>query len=806
MGDLLRDLRPVFLRLYKNAAMSLVIILTLALCIGTSTALFSIIKGALIDPWPYKGPDRIMVVRGNYPKLQQTEMGSWSIPEFVDLSSLTSTFEHVIAGIVQEVNLTDTGQPEHVHAVRISANVFPMLGVKPLLGRVFTADEDRPGGEKLAVMGYGLWERRYGSDPGVIGKNLLLAGESYKILGVMPKRFTWWSADLYFPLGIDLSSTDRSQRRLTLQAQLRPGVSLQAAQAQVTALSRRIDADHRGTNPEYQGFTIFLKPLADQVLRDVRPSLVVLLCFMILVFLLACANVANLLLAEAASRNREMAVRTALGASRGRIVWQLMLESLMSALPAGVLGLGLAVMEVRLVLSLIPQGYIPSEAEITVDPSAVAFNFGLALLAAFFCGLLPARQASKPAHLQTLREGGARSTGSLQVRRFQDVLVIGEVVLSLVVLAAAGLMIQSYARITALKPGYDPSHVLTFRLALPADRYAEGSQISAFVNEVTRRIQAISGVQSVGAINSLPLTNGPNAPVAIEGTSADELGVIPDADVRIVTPGYFASMRILILQGRNLGDQDVDGSLPVALVNETMARRFWRGKSPLGQRMKMADGPFPWLTVVGVVGDTREQNLGSEPRQAFFMPQAQRIRVRDLAMVVRSSIPPESLSNQVRKVVQSLDPSQPIHKVQTMDEIVVNSLGAKRLTLVLLAIFGFTSLLLAAVGIFAVLSNLVANRRQEIGIRMAMGAQLGAVVRLFVSHGMKLTTVGIVLGILAALFSSRVLSSLVYGVSTSDPLTFAGVTLLFAAIAALASYIPARRAARVDPVGSLYSE
>lgn len=809
MGYLTRDLQAATLRLRKNPVLSLVILLTLALCIGTSTALFSIIKGALIDPWPYKSPDRIVVLNANFPKLGQSDYGAWSIPEYIDLSRQKEIFDAVIAGVAHEVNLTDGDQPEHIHSVQMTANAFRMLGVSPLLGRVFTAAEDVPGGEKVAVMSYGLWQRRYGSDPGVIGKSLLLAGESYKIIGVMPRRFAWWSADLWFPIGLDMTSTDRSQRRLTVQGHLLPGISLTAAKAQLTGLARRLQGDYLATNPEYEGFNFNLRLLTEEVLRDVRPSLIVLLCFMIVVYLMACFNIANLLLAEAVARQREMAVRTAMGAQRGHLVRQLLVESLVLSIPGGLLGLGVAVLGVRLVLSLIPANYMPSEAEITVDGWTVIFSVVLALLAGVLCGLAPAREASRPDSLKALREGGPRSTGTRQVRRFQDLLVVAEVVMSLVVLAAAGLMIQSYLRLTAIDPGYDPQKILTLRIALPADRYPQGRQVADFVNQLLHQVEALPGVESAGATNSLPLTNGPSTVVTLEGVSAADLGVIPDADARVVTPGFLKTLRIPLRQGRSFGDQDVEGALPVALVNESMVRRFWHGRSPLGQRLKMGDATSqnPWLTVVGVVGDVREHAMDTEPRQEFYMAHAQRaFRVRDLAVAVRSSVKPENLTQSVRKVVLGLDPSQPIHRVQTMEEIVINSLGAKRLTLVLLAIFGLTSLFLALIGIFAVLSNQVNNRQQEIGIRMAMGAQLGEVTRLFVRHGMRLTLIGLALGLFAALLSSRVLSNLVYGVSTSDPWTFAGIVLLFAPVAALASYVPARRAARVDPTVSLHAD
>ena len=806
MKPLGRNLRVALLRLRKSPLSSLMIILTLALCIGTSTALFSVIKGALLDPWPYQGQDRIVVLAADFPKLGQTNAQTWSIPEYVDLSQQKEIFDGFLAGVSHDANLTGGDQPEHLHAVQITAEGFRMLGVAPLLGRYFTPEEDRPGGAKVAVMAYGLWQRRYGGDPQIVGKTLRLEGESYEIIGVMPDRFRWWDANLWFPLGLDLGSTNRSQRRLYVQARLRPGVSFERAQQQLTSVARRIESDHLGTNPEYEHFNLRLRYLREDVLRDLRISLVVLLAFMIVVYLMACTNIANLLLAEAAARRREMAVRTALGASQGQIVRQLLVECLVFTLPGALLGLGLAVLIVRSVLMLIPYGYIPAEAVIEVGPPAVVFSLVLALTAALLCGLAPAREASRPANLEALREGGQRSIGTLQVRRFQDLLVVAEVVMALMVLVAAGLMIQSYTRLTAVSPGFDPKGVLTLRMALPADRYAEDRQVAGFVQELRRRVRAVPGVQAVGAVSSVPLTGGPSRVVTLEGRSAAELGIIPEANMRVATAGYFQALRIPLVQGRTFGDQDVEGSQPVAIVNQTMARRFWPGQSPLGKRMKVGDAAStdPWLTVVGIAGDVREDSLDVEPRQQFYLPFPQRpFRGRDLALTVRSNLASESLSRTLRDTILALDPNQPVYDVRTLEEIVVNSLGAKRLTLVLLSIFGLTSLLLAGLGIFAVLAHLVNNRQQEIGVRMALGAQARTVVGLFVGHGLRLAALGIVIGLLTALFSSRVLASLVYGVSTSDPLTFAGIAVLFGVIAAVASYIPARRAARVDPMMSL---
>ncbi len=806
MGHLGKDLRVALLRLRRSPLLSVVIVLTLALCIGTSTALLCVIKGALLDPWPYRGQDRILAMRADYPKLGQPSKSSWSTPEYLDLHQQVQIFDGTLAGVSHDVNLTDGDQPEHLHAVQMTAEGFRMLGVTPLLGRTYTPEEDRPGGDKVVVMAYGLWQRRYGSDPHIVGKSLRIEGDTYQVIGVMPFRFRWWDANLWFPLGLDLTDTDRSQRRLTVQTLLRPGVSLEQAQAQLAGLARRVARDHSSTNPEYEHFDYRMQHLRDDVLRDLRLSLVVLLAFMTVVYLMACANIANLLLAAAAERRREMAVRTALGASRGQLVRQMLLECLVFTLPGALLGLGLAAIIVRSVLTLIPYGYIPAEAVIDVGPSAVVFSLVLGLVAALLCGLAPAREASRPANLGALREGGQRSIGTLQVRRFQDVLVVAEVVMALMVLAAAGLMIQSYVRLTGVSPGFDPQGVLTLRIALPADRYSVNSQVASLVRDLLRRARALPGVQAVGAVNVVPLTGGPIRGVNLEGRSAAELGFIPEANLRVTTAGYLEALRVPLLQGRTFGDQDIEGAQPAVIVNQTMAHRFWPGQSVLGKRLQLSDaGPTdPWLTVVGVAGDVREDSLDTESRPQVYLPFPQRpFRGGSLVLTVRSSRQPAGLSRALRNTVRALDPNLPVYNVRTLNEIVANSLGAKRLTLVLLSIFGVTSLFLAGLGIFASLAQLVNNRQQEIGVRMALGAQVQTVVRLFVAHGLRLAAIGIAVGLFSALFTSRVLSSLVYGVSTSDPLTFAGIAVLFGVIAMLASYIPARRAARVDPVVAL---
>jgi predicted permease len=807
MNDFLQDLRYGFRRLFRHPALNAVIVLTLALCIGASSALFSIIRHVLIEPFPYAAQHRIAFLVLDMPRLgrEETEV---SIPEYLQLGQQRQVFEHLMCGSARDVNLTGGQRPERVHAVAVTAGVFPMLGVRPRLGRVFAAAEDRPGAERVVVMSHDLWQRRFAAEPRVVGQPLRIEGQSYTVLGVMPRRFNWWGADLWFPAALDPAQSDLTDRSLTVMGRLRPGLDLRQAAARLDGLARRLERDHGAQVPEYRGFHFSFRLLLDDVLRDVRPALFVLLGVVALVFLIACANVANLFMAQASERRQEMSVRVAVGARRHRLVRQLLTESLLLALAGGLCGFLLAAWGIRLIASLVPFGYIPAEAELRLDGWAALFTIAVSVVAALLFGLAPALQTWKQSQVPSLKEGTAG--GGRRSRRTRELLVVGEVTLALVVLVGAALMLQSFLRLTSVRPGFDADHVLTLRVALPADRYPRAPQVARFYGELERRVAALPGVVAAGAVNSLPLTRGPSDRFSIEGQSLAENGVSPEADIRTVTAGYFAAMHIPVVAGRAFTPRDDAAAPLVAIVGQTMVRRYFARESPLGKRIRAGapeEASMPWATIVGVVADVKNQRLDADPHQQIYLvlPQRQPAR-RDMRLVVRTAVPPESIAEPVRQTVLALDPEEPVSQVQTMQKVLLDSLGARRLTVVLLIVFGGGALILAIVGIFAVLANSVAQRTHEIGIRMAVGAEMRQVVRMFVARGLELTLAGVALGLLVAAVSSRALSAFIYGVSAVDLPTFAAAALLFTATAALASWLPARRAARIDPTEALHHE
>lgn len=811
MSDLGRDLRVAVRRLARRPGVSIVIIATMAICLGAATALFSVIESVLLDPWPYQGFDRIVVFRGDFPARGETEGRTWSVPEFNEIAAQDRIFDHVMAGQGRSVTLTDGDRPERLHTVAITASAFPMLGVQPLLGRAFTPQEDRPGAGRVVVMSHSLWQQRYASDPRIVGERLVIEGEPYTVIGVMPERFRWWNAALWFPLQLDRTQTDRSARNVTVQARLRQGVDMARAEGGLNSLARRWEAEYGTETPDYRGFTFQLRSLTREVLQDVRPALYVLLGFVALLLVIGCINVANLLMAQAIERRKEVAVYMALGSGRARLLRQLLLESLVLAGVAGALGLLLTFWGMRFIVALIPPIYIPAETEIDVDGWTFLFAGAGSVLAAALYGAIPAFQALRVSHTELVKEGGTRGAASgLQAGRVRSALVVAEVALATVLLVAAGLMIRTFLGMVNIDPGFDHRNVLSVQVTLPQDRYGEAHQVNQFFNRLSDRVGALPGVQSIAATSSLPLSGGTaTALITVEGRSGVDVGGIPTAAGRVVTPDYFRTMAIPVLQGRDFSPGDVLDGQPVVIVNRTMVRRFWSGEDPLGRRFKIGgpDSDLPWMTVVGVVGDVRDEGLDADFRQLFYLPHAQRAdRVRSMTIVVRTQVPPEELIEPVRTEVQRIDPLQPVHGIRTLETVWLESLGAKPLALTLLSVFAVVALVLALVGIFAVMAYRVTWHTGEIGIRMALGAGRREVVRKFVRQGVRLTLAGVVVGVLVGLAASQTISGFVYGVSTSDPVTLALAAIAFCLLGALGSYIPARRAANVDPAVALRHE
>jgi putative ABC transport system permease protein len=681
-----------------------------------------------------------------------------------------------------------------------------MLGVRPHLGRTFTAEEDQQGASGVVLLGYDLWRGRFGADPEIVGKAVALNGVPRTVIGVMPAGFNFPTkeTEYWIPLAPppDLAES-RTAFWLYVAGRLKPGVSVERAQSDVGAIAGRLAAQY----PDLEGYGVNVVGLHDQVVGKVRPALLVLMGAVAFVLLIACANVANLLLASAAAREREIAIRTALGAGRRRLVRQLLTESVLLFLLGGAAGVAVAYWGLRVLLALSPPD-LPRLDAVGIDARVLAFTFGVSLLTGLLAGLVPALQPSVKELSDSLKEGGRGSTAGRGSGRLRDLLVVSEVALSLVLLVGAGLMIASFVELKRVDLGFDPNRLLTMQLQLPGAKYKEPPQAVAFSDDLLGRAATAPGVRSVGAITTLFLSDLANSTnFSIEGRPDFSPTERVEVPFDSISPNFFEVVRTPLLRGRSFTDADRDGTTPVVIVNETMAKRFWPGEDPVGKRIKYgtADTESPWLTIVGVVGDMRRTGFDESVRCETFLPLAQNPAWR-LTIVARAAGDPAPLAATLRDQVKADDPDEPDIAVKTVDELLGDMVSHRRLTMLLFGVFAGLALLLAAVGIYGVMSYAVTQRTHEIGVRMALGAQVSDVVRMVVGKGMALALGGIAAGLVAAFALSRVMSSLLYGVSATDPLTFGGVALLLALVALLACYIPARRATRVEATIALRYE
>ncbi|HWS54894.1 MAG TPA: ABC transporter permease [Pyrinomonadaceae bacterium] len=807
MGDLSQDLRYGLRVLVKNPGFTAVAVVALALGIGANSAIFSVVNAVLLRPLPYKDPGRlVMVWEDNTSKGYPRDTPAPA--NFVDWRDQSQVFEGVAALAHESFNLTGAGEPERLDGRRVSAGLFPMLGVEPQLGRAFTPEEDQPGGARAVVLSHGLWQRRFGSDPKVIGTALTLNGTSHTVVGVMPQGFeipghTGRADELIVPIAFtQQEAASRSRHFLMVLARLKPGVTLEQAQAEMNTIAARLQQQYPNTNT---GVGAAVVSLHEQMVGDIRPALLVLLGAVGFVLLVACANVANLLLARAAARQKEIALRVALGASRARLIRQFLTESILLAALGGVVGLLLSVWGVNLLKAFIPEGISQAKA-IAIDAKVLGFTLLISLLTGLIFGLAPATQASSFNLNETLKEGGRDSATGGRGNRIRSLLVVAEVAVSLVLLIGAGLLINSFLRLRSVDPGFRADNLLTMRVVLPDLKYPDQARRSAFYAEVVRRVGALPGVQSAAVTNWIPLVRqGDSMGISVEGQPDPGPGQNPSVVTRVVSPDYFRTMGMRLTQGRGFGEQDKPDAPPVVIVSEAMARRFWPNQDPLGKRIKSGSlsAPTPWVEVVGVVNDVRQFELNAEPRPQMYVPYEQPVFFRPSNLVVRTEVEPGSLAATVRQTVWEVDKDQPVSNISTMEEVLSDSIARQRFSMLLLAVFAGVALLLAAVGIYGVMSYTVAQRTHEIGIRMALGAQKRDVLKLAVGQGLKLVLVGVVIGLVASLALTRVMSSLLFGVSATDPATLVVISLVLIGVALLASYIPARRAAKVDPMIAL---
>lgn len=812
METLLQDLRYGFRMLTKKPGFTIVAVLALALGIGANSAIFSVVNTVLLKPLPFKSPDQLMIVwedgsRYGFPK------DTPAPANFIDWRDQNQVFESMAAVDSKTLNLTGTGEPEKIECKRLSANFFPMLGVEPILGRSFLPEEDQPGAARVVIMNYGLWQRRFGSDADIVGKTLTLDGQAYTVIGVMSKEFRFPDAfqasgeenALYVPIAFTSEEASmRGGHYLTVYARAKAGVTVEQAQAEMTTIAARLEQQYPETNLSLGAAVVSLQ---EQLVGDIKPALLILLGAVGFVLLIACANVANLLLARAAARQKEIALRTALGASRARLVGQFLTESVLLAGLGGVVGLLFAVLGLKLLTTLIPPNLSQAKA-ISIDATVLGFTFLVSLLTGVIFGLAPALQASRPNLNETLKEGGKGSPGGGR-SRLRSLLVVSEVALALVLLVGAGLMINSFFRLRNVNPGFNPKNLLTMNVVLPRSKYDRRAKRTAFYNEMLQRIESLPGVESAGVITNLPLTfKGNNSGVTIEGRPEPPADQIPIVISRVVSDSYFRTMGIALSKGREFSTQDRPDTRASIIVSESTARTFWPDEDPIGKRLKLGgyNSDAPWLSVVGVVKDVRQFELDIDPKPQVYFAYTQMPDFAPRDLVVRTSSDPLQLADAVRNEVWAVDKDQPVSNVSTMEAILAFSVARERFNMLLLAIFAAVALALAAVGIYGVMSYSVTQRTHEIGVRMALGANRSDVLRLVVGQGLKLVSIGVAIGLASAFALTRVMESLLFGVSATDPITFAAISVVLVAVAMIASYIPARRATKVDPMIALRYE
>jgi putative ABC transport system permease protein len=806
MDILLQDLRYGIRKLAKNPGFTVIAVLALALGIGANTAIFSVVNAVLLRPLAYKEPGRIAMVWMDNHKLGVDQ--DWhSYPNYMEYKNESQTFEDMAAYNDRSFNLTGAGDPVRVVGAWATASLFSVLGVQPVLGRTFTVDEEEPGHDLVVVLSYRLWQRNFGGDRDIVGRQISLNGASRTVVGVMPATFSFpdKDAELWIPLAV--SPQARNNRHvLWLKAvgRLRPGVTLAQARADMSTIAGRLEQQY----DFMAGYGVNLVPIHDQIVGSVRPALLVLLGAVALVLLIACTNVANLLLVRAAAREREVAIRVALGAARRRLVRQMLTESVILGVVGGGAGLVVAALGLRVLVALAPAD-IPRLDQIRIDWLVLAFSMGVSLATGLIFGLVPALQASKPDLNESLKEGGRGSTGGVHRRRVRSVLVVSEVALSLLLLIGAGLMIKSFVRLQRFNLGFNPDRLLTLRLQLPGSKYKQESQVSAFYRELLDRVQNLPGVQSAGAISTIFLTKTPvSTNFTIEGRPPAPFDQRIEVPLDSVSPNYFRVMGIPLLEGREFTDDDKVGARGVVIVNQAFARRFFPDEDPIGKRFVYGEpeGPNPaWLTIVGVVADTRRTGFDAEVRPETFLPYAQTPE-SSMYIVVRAASEPLHLVEAVRDTVWAIDRDQAVFSIMTMDEMLADKMSQRRFNMLLLGIFAGAALTLATVGIYGVLSYSVTQRTHEIGVRIALGAGRTNVLAMVVGQGMLLAVVGIGLGLTASIFLTRLMAGLLFGVSATDSATFVVISLLLGGVALAASAIPALRATRVDPILALRYE
>ncbi len=812
MSGVLQDLRYALRQFAKSPGFTTLAMLTLALGIGANTAIFSVVNGVLLQPLAFRDPDRLMRVWHVPPAQEFPGITTFSVSpaNYLDWQDQNHVFEDMAIYGGRELTLTGGQRPEQVNVVAVSYGFFSTFGVKPMFGRVFFPEEDRPGRNNVVILSYRFWRDHFGSDYRIIDHNISFDGRNYLVAGVMPASFKFPDfAEVWMPLGwTDQERVVRGNHNYVVIARLKPDVDLKQAQAEMNTISSRLQ---RLYPEDDKGWGAMVVPLHDDLVSDVRPALLLLMGAVAFVLLIACVNVTNLALAKTFSRQKEIAIRSALGASSARVVRQILTESVTLALAGGSVGLTWAHLGVRLIMAFLAND-LPRQVEVGLDLRALAFTALISLLTGACAGLLPAMRLSRANASQALKERTLCDSSGHSTR---SVLVIGEVALSLVLLFGAGLMIRSFYQLQRVNPGFDSQGVLTMTVSVSSRKFPSPEQQVSFFERVLQGVRILPGVESAGVIDDIPLNgNGSHQPVAIEGRPVLAMSDQPEVDVRLITPGYMHSMHIPVLRGRDFDQDDVAGRPASVLISNSMAREFWPGQDPVGKRLTLSFFPDAARTVVGVVGDVKLDALNqTRPAAVLYMPLDQASVPLGgiwlsfpMTLVVRTPRNANSVVSAVSNVVHEVDREIPVHDIATMDDLVTNSISQQRLNMLLLGAFGALAMLLTAIGIYSVLSYTVKRRIPEIGIRLALGATFRDVIRMVLIEGMKPTMLGVAVGIPAALSLGRLVSSLIFNVKPTDPMTFVGVTALLWVVALLACIVPTYRATKVDPMVALRYE